>query len=233
MVDSQPATRDPSPAMQDYLKHIYSLEQEEIRAGRVAGVTTSALAESLGVSAASATNMLKKLAALNFITYAPYRGAELSEGGRKVALEVIRHHRLLETYLAEVLGVPWDEVHDEAEVLEHFLSERLEERMAKLLGDPTHDPHGHPIPAPSLAEPISAGERLSDLAEGDSAVIAEVSDRDPGLLRFLAEQGLTPGTVVTATEIAPYTGAMTLQVAGRSMSIGRDAAGMVLVGGRS
>src|SRR5918994_1134644 len=131
-----------STAIQDYLKALYVLEVERQPDG--IAIPTTALAQRLGVSAASTTNMLKKLATLGLVRHAPYKGAELTPDGRKIALEVVRHHRLLETYLAEVMGVPWDEVHAEAEVLEHVLSERLEDRIATMLGDPAFDPHGHP-----------------------------------------------------------------------------------------
>lgn len=218
-----------SPAMQDYLKHIYLLEAEQTAAGGSASVSTKSIAERLGVSAASATNMLKKLDPLGFINHTPYQGAELTDGGRKVALEVIRHHRLLETYLAQVLGVPWDEVHDEAEVLEHFLSERLEDRIAALLGHPTEDPHGHPIPAPSLDDPHVDRHRLSELKAGDAAIVSQVSDRDPELLRFLADRGLVPGAEVEALSVTPYGGAMSLRVSGVECSVGLEAAAQILI----
>lgn len=218
-----------SPAVQDYLKHIYMLECEQLSAGGSKAVQTTVLAERLGVSAASSTNMVKKLATLGFISHTRYQGAELTGGGRKIALEVLRHHRLLETYLAEVLGVPWDEVHDEAEILEHFLSERLEERIAHILGDPTHDPHGHPIPARSLTEPQIQDRRLTDLADGQTAIVAEVSDRDPQLLRFLGDNGVIPGAVVRAGETAPYGGSKTLDVDGIERSLGREATDAVFI----
>src|SRR5687767_14583728 len=130
-----------SPAAQDYLKALHMLETEAGDSPGNKGVSTQALADRLDVSAASATNMLKKLAASGFVEHVPYRGASLTEPGLRIALEVVRHHRLIETYLAEVMGLPWDEVHAEAEVLEHVLSEKLEDRMAALLGHPASDPH--------------------------------------------------------------------------------------------
>ena len=137
--------------------------------------------------------MVKKLAALGYVTHVPYRGVRLTDEGRKVALEVLRHHRLLETYLVEELGVPWDRVHAEAEVLEHVLSEGLEERIAAKLGEPTHDPHGDPIPAPdgTVVEPETVG--LDALAAGDRGRFVRVSDSDPKLLRELADLGIRPG----------------------------------------
>src|ERR687895_1528544 len=140
-----------SPAAEDYLKGLWHLAtQTDVPDGVV---NTTAIAARLDVSAASATNMLKRLDGMGLVGYVPYRGASLTDAGRKVALEVIRHHRLLETYLSEALGVPWDQVHDEAEVLEHVLSEELEERISARLGHPRTDPHGHPIPSKDLSEP--------------------------------------------------------------------------------
>src|ERR671915_2093929 len=152
-----------SPAAQDYLKGLWHLEHES---ASEALVSTNAIARRLDVSAASATNMLKKLGGMGLVVHHSYRGAALTEAGRKVALEVIRHHRLLETYLAEALGVPWDEVHEEAEILEHVLSEGLEDRIASHLGDPTVDPHGHPIPTKDGAMPSISGRSLWTVEQG-------------------------------------------------------------------
>ena len=199
-----------TPAVQDYLKALQQLEWEQpADTGRVA---TLVLAERLGVSAASATNMLKKLAAMGLAEHAPYKGATLTEAGRKVALEVIRHHRLLETYLAEALGVPWDRVHDEAEILEHVLSEDLEDRIAASLGDPDSDPHGHPIPAKdgSMREPSRL--RLWDVKEGDRVAVERVSDEVPEALRFLGVVGIRPGAAVTVVERGPVAGPLFVRV---------------------
>lgn len=214
-----------SPAMQDYLKQIYLLEGEAADAG----IQTKALASRLEVSAASATNMLKRLARLGLVEHTPYSGAVLTPAGRRIALEVLRHHRLLETYLAEALGVPWDKVHAEAEVLEHFISEDLEERMAALLGHPTEDPHGHPIPGPDLADPARGTRRLTDLAENEEATVASVSDRDPALLRYLGERGVVPGARVRTTSVDSFGGSLELDVAGEGCSIGRAAAERVFI----
>jgi DtxR family Mn-dependent transcriptional regulator len=189
--------------MEDYLKAIHILEEEGGGSGSVA---TQALADRLGVSAASATNMLKKLDSLGLVDHAPYRGANLSAAGRKVALEVIRHHRLLETYLAEALGVPWDRVHDEAEVLEHVLSEDLEDRIAALLGDPKSDPHGHPIPGKDGSMPAASVRRLWGVPDGASVTIERVSDDQAASLRFLADVGIRPGSIVTVIERGPIGG---------------------------
>ena len=191
---------------------MYALAAEE---GVAEGVTTSALAERLGVSAASATSMLKKLFAMGLVSYVPYRGSALTEAGRKVALEVIRDHRLLETYLAEALGVPWDEVHDEAEVLEHVLSESLEDRIAAMLGDPTSDPHGHPIPTKEGAMPSSSTTRLWDVEDGGSARVERVSDEEPERLRYLGAAGIRPGCTLNVLRRDRGDGPMFVQIEGR------------------
>jgi DtxR family transcriptional regulator, Mn-dependent transcriptional regulator len=176
-----------SASIEDYTKAIYALEE------RHGVASTTALAERLGVSAPAVSAMVKKLAADGYVTHVRYRGVRLTEEGRRVALEVLRHHRLLETYLAEELGVPWDRVHAEAEVLEHVLSEGLEERIAAKLGEPTHDPHGDPIPAAdgTVVEPATVA--LAALADGERGRFVRVSDSDPALLRELAQLGILPG----------------------------------------
>jgi DtxR family Mn-dependent transcriptional regulator len=144
-----------SPAIEDYAKAIYSLEQRE------GEVSTNALAERLGVTAGSASSMVRKLAELGLVEHEPYHGVALTEQGTRVALEVLRHHRLLELYLAEALDVPWDRVHEEAEVLEHVLSEELEALISAKLGNPTHDPHGDPIPDANLKWPATSGRKTT------------------------------------------------------------------------
>ena len=206
-----------TPAVQDYLKAVQLLEWEDGSEG--GRISTQVVAERLGVSPASATNMLKKLASLGLVAHAPYRGASLTDAGRKVALEVIRHHRLLETYLAEALGVPWDRVHEEAEVLEHVLSEDLEDRIADRLGDPKADPHGHPIPAKdgSVAEPSRL--RLWDVPRGSKVAVERVSDEVPEALRFLGVAGIRPGAAVTVVDRGPVGGPLFVRVAGGSDEI--------------
>jgi DtxR family transcriptional regulator, Mn-dependent transcriptional regulator len=191
-----------SPAAQDYLKALY-LEAEPLEAGGSPMVSTSAVAQRLGVSAASATNMLKKLAEAGMVEHSPYKGARLSPRGRDAALEVIRHHRLLETFLSTTLGVPWDRVHAEAEVLEHFLSEDLEERIAASLGDPTTDPHGHPIPSRDLEVSSSSDSTLWDLPADMTVRVVRVSDEQPEVLRYLTEIGIAPGVRVQVTKRGP------------------------------
>lgn len=184
-----------SPAVEDYLKAIYRLEGD---AGEP--VTTNALCGWLGVTAPSASGMLRKLDDLRLVVYVPYRGVQLSETGRRLALGVIRRHRLLETFLAETLGLSWDKVHDEAEALEHALSPELCELIAARLGDPSTDPHGDPIPTRDgrLVEPPS--QSLGSLAPGQRGRVARVSDRDPRVLRLLSERGIALGDVLEVSE---------------------------------
>jgi DtxR family Mn-dependent transcriptional regulator len=187
-----------SPAVEDYLKAIYRLQGE---AGDP--VTTSALGGWLGVTAPSATGMLKKLDDLRLVVYVPYRGVRLSEAGRRAALGVIRRHRLLEAFLAETLGLSWDKVHDEAEALEHALSPGLCEVIAARLGDPRTDPHGDPIPTRDghLAETPS--QNLGSLRPGQRGRVARVSDRDPRVLRFLTDRGIALGDILEVREVRP------------------------------
>ena len=190
-----------SSTVEDYAKAIYALEQRGAGA-----VTTNALAERLGVTAASASGMVKKLDALGLVRHEPYRGVELTDKGSKLALEVLRHHRLLELYLAETLGVPWDRVHDEAEVLEHALSEELEDLIAAKLGDPTHDPHGDPIPSrDGRVEEVST-EPLDGLRPGDAGTFVRISDSDPEMLRYLSERGIYPGDRFEVVDKQPFDG---------------------------
>jgi DtxR family Mn-dependent transcriptional regulator len=190
-----------SSAVEDYTKAIYALEARDAEP-----VSTTALAERLGVTAASASGMVKRLCELGLVSHRRYHGVRLTEAGKRVALEVIRHHRLLELYLVESLGVPWDRVHQEAEVLEHVLSEELEELIAAKLGDPTHDPHGDPIPSRELTIEEIATESLESLAAGACGTFARVSDSDPEMLRYLAERGIAPGDIFEVVERQPFGG---------------------------
>jgi DtxR family transcriptional regulator, Mn-dependent transcriptional regulator len=210
-----------SEAIQDYLKEIYKLQAAGERA------TTSAIAGRLGVAPSSATSMLKKLAALGLAEHAPYRGAELTEPGKKIALEVIRHHRLLEQYLAETLGVGIDAVHAEADRLEHVLSEELEERIDEALGFPTHDPHGDPIPDAELNLDRSRLRSLAALAPGEEATVRRVPDGDADLLRYLATLALIPGGRVRMGRSEPFDGPVRVTVAGSEHAISRELAGLI------
>ena len=190
-------------AVEDYLKAVYDLGAGTSGARPPERITTTALAERLGVAAASVTGMVKKLAVLGLVEHVPYGGVVLTDAGRRIAVETIRHHRLVETYLHAALGVPWDRVHDEAEAWEHVLSEDLEARMDAALGHPAFDPHGAPIPTPDLVLPHRDALPLARLDAGQTATVAEVSDHDADLLRHVAAVGLYPGTRFTVDAVAP------------------------------
>ncbi len=211
------ATKRPSEAIENYAKAIYALEQ---RGG--GPVATNALAERLGVTPASASSMVKKLGSLGLVSHVPYRGVKLTDRGRRVALEVLRHHRLLELYLARTLGVPWDRVHDEAEVLEHVLSEELEELIAAKLGNPTHDPHGDPIPSRELKIEETKTESLSRLEVGTRGRFVRVSDSNPEMLRYLAERGITPGDSFEVVDKQPFDGPLSTRFGRKVHVLGGD-----------
>ncbi|HYX85664.1 MAG TPA: metal-dependent transcriptional regulator [Gaiellales bacterium] len=213
-----------SEAVQDYLKAIWKLERE-------GPATTSALAAKLEVTPASATAMVKKLAGLGLVEHERYRGVRLTASGERMALEVVRHHRLLELYLMQALGLGWDEVHAEAERLEHYLSEELEARIDAALGHPTHDPHGDPIPTAELVLKPEDRRWLSDVADGGVAVIRRVPDGDPELLRYLASLGIVPEQPIVLVERAPFDGPVTVEVDGARHAIGRGLAERIEVGG--
>jgi DtxR family Mn-dependent transcriptional regulator len=213
-----------SEAVEDYAKTIFGLERRE-----EAPVTTSALAVRLGVAPASVTAMLKRMAEAGLVEHEPYRGVRLTASGRKVALEVIRHHRLIESYLADALGMPWDRVHAEAEVLEHYISEELEERIASALGDPDFDPHGDPIPSRELKISAEEGVPLADMGPGDRGTFARVSDSDPAMLRYLAERGIRPGADLKVTDRQPFGGPLFVEVDGESHAIGGELAERMVV----
>ena len=211
-----------SQAVEDYLKTIYKLED----GGPVA---TTEIARALEVSSASVTNMVKRLAQMKLVEHESYRGVRLTEAGRKIALEIIRHHRLLETYLKEILGYSWDQMHAEAEHLEHHISEEFEERIDALLGYPTHDPHGHPIPTPDLQIAETATAPLTDAEAGQHVVVHHVSDADPALLRHLEEVGLLPQARLEVLAKAPFNGPLTLRLAAGEQVVGHEIARNVFV----
>ncbi|HEY1594805.1 MAG TPA: metal-dependent transcriptional regulator [Thermoleophilaceae bacterium] len=206
-------------AVEDYAKAIYALQT---RSGH--DVSTNAIAERLRVTPASASNMSKKLSDLGLVEHVPYKGVRLTAAGERVALEVLRHHRLLELYLAESLDVPWDRVHDEAEVLEHVLSEELEELIAAKLGDPTHDPHGDPIPSRELTMEEARTESLESLDPGARGTFARVSDADPDMLRYLAERGIAPGDTLEVLERQPFGGPLFVRFGSSVHPLGGDLA---------
>jgi len=207
-----------SQSMEDYLKAIYKLSEQKDQ------VSTSALAENMGVTPASVTNMCKKLAELNLLEYEPYQGVKLTPAGQKLVLEIVRHHRLIELYLAEALDVPWDRVHEEAERMEHVISEDLEERMAAALGDPLFDPHGAPIPSRTGTLVQHDSGWLVDMQDGDKLLVVEVDDEDPALLRYLGEMGIYPGTEIKLIASAPFNGPLTLNISNKELNLGYQAA---------
>lgn len=212
-----------TPAIEDYLKAIYNLQQQ----GGV--VSTSMLGEQRGSKPGSVTGMIKKLAEMNLVQHTPYQGVQLTAAGERVALEVIRHHRLIELYLVEALGYSWDEVHEEAERLEHVISEKLEARIAAHLGHPDVDPHGDPIPTLEGTLPVSDDLRLADLAVAERGRVVRVRDQGAERLRYLADIGLIPGACVEVTESAPFDGPVSLRVGENVHALDRRMARSIVV----
>lgn len=211
-------------SIEDYLKTIYLLAREE------SPVTTSRLAAARGVKPGSVTGMVKRLANLNLVSYTKHKGVDLTPSGQKIALEVLRHHRLIETYLIEALGFSWDEVHEQADVLEHFISEKLEERIAAALNNPTVDPHGAPIPSKEGVMPAQEIVPLTSLKAGDRTTVTRIiSDEDGELLRYLANRQLRPGTAVELISVEPFNGPLTIMLNGQKEIIGFQVASAVLV----
>src|SRR4051794_20895885 len=212
-IDDPPAS-EPSTAVQDYAKAIYMLGEGG------AAVSTSAISERLGVSPASASAMVKRLGSLGLVARRPYRGVTLTPAGQRLALEVIRHHRLLELYLAEALGMPWDRVHAEAEVLEHAISPELSERIAHALGNPTRDPHGDPIPTQDGQIEHRPTRSLAELEPGQTGTFVRVSDADPAMLRYLSERGILPGDRFEVLAKEPFEGPTSVRFGERVHSLG-------------
>lgn len=211
-------------AIEDYVKTIYSLALEE------SPVSTTRVAQARQVKPASATSMIQRLAKLHLVNYEKHYGVTLTEAGEKLALEVIRHHRLIELFLMEALGFSWDEVHEQADILEHVISEKLEERIAAVLNYPEFDPHGDPIPAKDGTFAAVETFPLSALATGGSARVARIfDDSNSEMLRYLAELGLVPDALVTVTDAAPFQGPLTVKVNGTTRIIGYNLAAAVLV----
>lgn len=210
-------------AIQDYLKIIYKIEETG------ESVTTNAIAERLKVTQPSVTGMVKKLSDMNLISYTPYQGVELTEAGRKIALEVIRHHRLLELYLAKAMGYSWDQVHNEAEKLEHVISEEFEERMAEILGNPSADPHGAPIPSKGGAIEERKLVTLTSIEAGQRVRIRQVSDRDPEKLRHLAGIGIYPEVTILVIEKAPFEGPLLVKIGEKEHYLGPGLTDCILV----
>ena len=209
-----------SEAVEDYAKAIYALQ------ARTGGgpVSTNDLAERCRVTPASASAMVRKLAEHGLAEHVPYRGVKLTAKGERLALEVVRHHRLLELYLAEYLGVPWDRVHEEAEALEHALSEDVEARIAAKLGHPTHDPHGDPIPDADLVVHDVDTRSLADLEPGERGRLVRVSDSDPEMLRYLEERDIGIGDAFEVLEREPFGGHLTVRFGAATRPLGGELA---------
>ncbi len=214
-----------SQSVEDYLKAIYKLERESDK-----GVSNSQLAEEMGVAGASVTNMVKRLSKMGLVEYESYYGSRLTKPGEKIALEIIRHHRLLELYLMEMMGYSWDEVHEEAEKLEHHISEQFEDRIAELLNDPKFDPHGDPIPRKDGTMPEVQLFSLKEIKEGTRCIIKRVKNQDPELLRYLEQQQLIPGKRVVIINREPFDGPIHLQIEGEGeIAIGETVASDIYV----
>ncbi len=201
--------------IQDYLKTIYELTSRGEKA------STNSLAKRLGISAPSITGMLQKLSGLQppLVRYQKHQGAMLTEAGEKAALEVLRHHRLLEAWLVESMGYTWDAVHDEACKMEHVISEEFERRIAASLGHPLRDPHGAPIPSADLVMPTTSDLPLNHLKIGDHAIVRRVNCEDGAFLRHVQHLGLVPGAKLIVLDISPFDGTMKIQVAGREQAV--------------
>jgi DtxR family Mn-dependent transcriptional regulator len=213
-----------SQAVQDYLKTIYKIEKED-----ESSVSTTRIAKELNISGASVTGMLKRLSAMGLASYNSYKGVKLTDKGRKVALEILRHHRLLELYLKEELGFTLDKVHEEACRLEHHISKEFLEKIDSILGNPQFDPHGHPIPSKEGNLPESNEIPLVNLTPGKVALISRISDYDMELLGYLEKLGLIPGVEVKILEKAPFNGPITLKYNGEEKIIGNEVAGNIFV----
>lgn len=198
--------QDLPPRISDCLKVIYAMQELGQK------VSTSAVSERLGVSDATVTMLFKDFAAAGWVEHMPYRGVRLTATGQLKAMEVIRHHRLLELYLARELGYSWDKVHAEADRLEHVISEEFEDKLDALLGYPTVDPHGDPIPSKDGTISLRKGHSLQELKEGQSALILRVHDQDAEKLRYLGQLGLYPETRIRLLERAPFGGSLRIRI---------------------
>ena len=214
-----------SQSVEDYLKAIYKLEA----ALEGKGVPTSKLAKEMGVSNASVTNMVKRLSELGMVTYESYYGSKLTDAGRKIALEMIRHHRLLELYLTEMLGYSWDEVHEEAEKLEHHISEQFEDTISELLNHPEFDPHGDPIPTKEGLMPKLGLKPLTAVEVNRTYEVKRVKNQRPDFLRYLDNYNLTPGAKLVLKNREPFDGPLTVTVGEKEITLGFKIAKDILV----
>jgi DtxR family Mn-dependent transcriptional regulator len=208
---------------ENYLKSIFKLQTVDNK------VSTTDLAKYMGVRAASVTGMLKKLAKMKLVTYQPYKGAALTSAGRKLALKTLRTHRLIELFLVEHLGLPWEEVHGEAEKWEHVISGRIEEKIDQLLGHPLHDPHGSPIPSANGKLKTRVTTRLDQMKEGESGIIGEVPDEDPEFLAYLGEYNIIPGNEIKVLEKSVVGKTLKIKVKNKKHTIGFTAAEKIRV----
>ncbi|HUE77783.1 MAG TPA: metal-dependent transcriptional regulator [Longimicrobiales bacterium] len=213
----------PTPAVEDYLKAIYQLAEGD------AAVGTSAIAERLGVAPGSVTGMLKRLGKLSLVEHERYQGARLTDTGRREAIRMIRRHRVLELFMVEILGYTWDQVHAEAERLEHAVSDGLVDRMAAVLGDPESDPHGHPIPSSAGQISVADLPTLAELQAGERGTLRRVSDEDPAALRYLARLNLIPGVRLEILERTPFEGPLRVRVGETEEMIGLELAARLRV----
>jgi len=215
--------------VENYVKTIHQLATAQAEAGEDSVVSTGRIAKELGVSPGSVTGMIKTLTEANLTTYTPYEGVRLTDPGRRLALKVIRRHRLLETFLVRTLQMPWDEVHEEAEHMEHAVSDRLVDRMDEYLNSPKVDPHGDPIPRADGTVPAVQGRPLKDIPAGTAFEVVRVMDQDSKFLRYLTDCGLVLGAHGKVCENRPEAGAVSVEIAGQRIILGHDAAGDVLV----
>jgi len=209
--------------VEDYLATIYRVASENQKS------TTTIIADKMRVSRGTVTSMFKKLAESKLITHVPYRGVSLTATGEKIALEIIRHHRLIELYLQNTMGVPWEKVHEEADKLEHILSEEIEDRIDKLLNNPTNDPHGAPIPTKEGYVSNDIFRRLSQAKEGEELVIKRVDEEDSEKLVYLADKGLYPDTLLKVTNVEPFNGPITIEIDNSEIIVGNKIADSVFV----
>ncbi|MFA5867907.1 MAG: metal-dependent transcriptional regulator [Actinomycetota bacterium] len=213
--------KDITPGIEEYLEALFHLQEE----GKA--VSTKALAEKLSLKPASVSEMVKKLAALKLVRHKPYRGVTLTKNGQKAAASLVRRHRLSERFLADMLGVPWDELHDEACKFEHVISDKVEEKLLEALGDPETCPHGNPIPTADGKVSEQAAVPLSRFGPGESGVIAKITEEKPEFLQYLASLGMLPDVSVQVQEVAPFGGPIIIKIRCGSYAIGRDIAGHI------